>query len=109
MKKEINVYQFRDEFHRVGRGDQFSYDALGWLFDWFEEYAESSGVEIDLDVIAICCDFSEDSFEDVAENYSIDLSECEDDDEKRESVLDFLNDHTVVVGHDDDVVVYQIF
>jgi hypothetical protein len=109
MKKEINVYQFRDEFRAHGRSDQFSYDALGWLFAWFEDYAESTGVEVDLDVIAICCDFSEDSFEDVAENYSIDLSECEDEDEKREIVLEFLNDHSIVVGHDDDSVVYQIF
>lgn len=109
MKKEINVHQFRDEFHLAGRGKQFSYDALGWLFDYFEEYADASGVEVDLDVIAICCDFSEDSFEDVAENYSIDLSECADDDEKREAVLEFLNDHSVVVGHDDASVVYQQF
>lgn len=109
MKKEINVYQFRDEFHLAGRGNQFSYDALGWIFDYFEEYADASGVEVDLDVIAICCDFSEDSFEAVAENYSIDLSECEDEDEIREAVLEFLNDNTSVVGHDESSVVYQQF
>jgi len=109
MKKEINVYQFRDEFHNAGRGEQFSYAALGWLFDYFEEYAEGCGVEVDLDVIAICCDFAESTFDEVAEDYSIDLSECSDDDEKREAVLEFLSEHTSIVGSDDETVVYQQF
>ena len=29
--------QFRDAFHRANRGTQFSYEALGLLFDYFEE------------------------------------------------------------------------
>ena len=32
--------QFRDEFVRYGRKDQFSYDALGLLFEYFDNADE---------------------------------------------------------------------
>ena len=62
MKQSVNVYQFRDAFRACGRESQFSYDALGQLYDWLEEfYADADSGEYDLDVIALCCDFSEDT------------------------------------------------
>lgn len=104
IKTIDSASELRDEFHAYGRYDNFSYIAYEWLFDYFEE---SDSTE--LDVIAICCEFSEDSFEDVAENYSIDISECEDEDEIRDTVLDYLNDKTSVVGSNDSSVVYLCF
>lgn len=104
IKTIDSASQLRDEFRSFGRYEQFSYVAYQWIFDYFEEFDST-----ELDVIAICCEFSEDSFEDVAESYSIDLSECEDDDEKREAVLDFLHDHSSVVGSNESSVVYLCF
>lgn len=104
IKTIDSASQLRDEFRAYGRYDSFSYIAYEWLFDYFEEFDST-----ELDVIAICCEFSEDSFEDVAENYSIDISECEDEDEVRDVVLDYLNDKTSVIGFDDSSVVYLCF
>ena len=105
MRQTINKSQFRDAFSDMGRGDQFSYDALGLLYDYLEEVDE----DFELDVIAICCDFSEDSIEDIASNYSIDLGELEDEDEKKEAVIEYLNNNTSVVGETKDGIVYQQF
>jgi len=55
------------------RPDNFSYQGLRILFDYFEEYENDTGESIDCDVIAICCDFSEDSFENIADQYGIEL------------------------------------
>lgn len=104
IKTIDSASQLRDEFRAYGRYDSFSYIAYEWLFDYFEEFDST-----ELDVIAICCEFSEASFEDVAENYSIDISECEDEDEVREVVLDYLNENTSVVGLNDSSVVYVCF
>ena len=41
------------------RPDHFSYDGLIALWEYFEEYEEDTGEEIDLDVIAICCEYYE--------------------------------------------------
>lgn len=102
-----NVYQFRDHFSAMGRGKQFSYEGLGRLYDFLDENSE--GYEID--VIAICCYYAEDTFENVAAAYNIDLAEAIDgmctasayglEQVKRvikETVLDYLQDHTMIVG-----------
>jgi hypothetical protein len=53
---------------------------------------------MELDVIAICCDYDENHWEDVAANYSIDLSGCDDEDDKIEAVREYLSDNTMLVG-----------
>jgi hypothetical protein len=91
-----NASQFRDQFQRMGRRDQFSYEALGLLFDYFEDVAP----DIALDVIAICCEYSEQTPADIARDYSIDISEFEPEDEVNieETVISYLREHTSVVG-----------
>tara|TARA_R110000764_G_scaffold117701_1_gene205050 strand:- start:449 stop:751 length:303 start_codon:yes stop_codon:yes gene_type:complete len=59
MKKTINFYDFRDAFHKFGRGEQFSASALRTLFDYLEDYEESCDTEIEFDVIALCCEYTE--------------------------------------------------
>ena len=98
MKTTVTVSDFRDAFRNYGRQDQFSYEALGLLHDWLEEYKDSTGEEVELDVIAICCEFAESDPEDIASDYGIDISECEDDDEIKETVEAYLQDHTSLVG-----------
>ena len=109
MYQSINVYQFRDAFSRMGRQDQFSHEGLGILFDYMEDYEDQTGQAAELDVIALCCDYNEDTFLDVAKNYNINISHCEDDDEIRETVLAYLDYETVVCGHNEDIVVYACF
>lgn len=109
MFTRINVYQFRDEFTLANRKDNFSYEALGWLFDYLEQCEEDTGEPLELDVIALCCDYNEDKWLDVARNYGIDISDCADDEEIRDRILDHLNDETLVVNYDDDVVLFACF
>lgn len=66
MHKTIDVNGFREAFHDMGRGNQFSYEALQVLFDYYDECDD-----IELDVIAICCEWGEwESLEELKENYS---------------------------------------
>jgi hypothetical protein len=59
MKKTINFYDFERAFIDMGRENKFSYEGKKALFEYLEEYEESTGDKIELDVIAICCDFQE--------------------------------------------------
>jgi len=58
MKQTISLYQFRDQFMAC-RPDNFSYPGLVALWEYFEEYEQDTGEEIELDIIAICCEYSE--------------------------------------------------
>ena len=108
MKQTVYLSSFRDAFIKAGRKDQFSYEGLGLLFDYFEQYEDDTGEEMELDVIAICCDFSEDTPENIAEAYSIDLDADKD---VMEQVLEYLSDNTNVVGYDleNNFIIYQQF
>ena len=88
-----NASQFRDQFHQCGRGDQFSYEALGLLFD----YLNDCGSDVELDVVAICCEFAEDTPESIAESFDVDIADLNED-EAKQAVMDYLCDNTSVVG-----------
>ena len=93
MKKTINFYDFRDAFHKFGRGDQFSASALRTLFDYLEDYEEGCDIEIELDVIALCCDYTE--YENLEEFHKI-------YDKEDYPSLERLRDHTEVIEVDED-------
>ena len=46
-------------FDRMGRGDNFSINGRRALFGYYQDLAEDLGEPIELDVIAICCEWSE--------------------------------------------------
>lgn len=98
MKQSVNFSAFVDAFRAYGRYDQFGYDALRVLFDYLEEYEQDTGEELELDVIALCCDYAVDSVDDIAAQYDIDMDGETDPDVRRELVLDFPNDNMQVCG-----------
>lgn len=111
MRQTINFSDFRAAFVRMNRAENFSHEGLEILFDYLEQYEEDTGQEIELDVIALCCEFDEEDWQTIAHQYDIDLSDCEDDEERVETVRDYLNYHTSLCGEfeDDDGVTRFVF
>ena len=71
MKQTVNVHDFRQAFADYNRQDNFTYNGLTALFDYVEQYEEDTGQEFELDVIGLCCDFTEyDSLEDIKGAYT---------------------------------------
>jgi len=104
MKQTVDFHQFANQFERI-RPDQFSREALSKLWDYFEEYEDDTQTEMELDVIAICCQFTEQHFSVIANDYSIEgLEEFETDEDKAELVSNWLGENTSVVGLLDDKV-----
>ena len=64
MKTNVNLSDFRDAFKSHNR-ENFSHAGLEALFDYLEEYEESTGEEVEFDVIALCCEYAE--YENLAE------------------------------------------
>lgn len=110
MKTTLDFSDFRDAFRRYDRLDQFSREGMELLFDYLEE----CDPDMELDVIALCCDFCEDTPEAVAREHSIDLSHLdpEDDDYEEQctdAVRDYLNENTQLVGETSTGFVYAAF
>ena len=69
--RKIELEDFLGEFERFGRGDQFSFEGKKALFEFLNGLSEDTGQDIELDVVAICCDFTEyDSLEEFNRDYS---------------------------------------
>ncbi len=109
MKTTVSNHDFVEAFRAYDRLDNFSFEALDLLFSYFEEYEDSTGQEIELDVVAICCDYCEDSIEGIADSYGLELPEDEDEEEHREAVRAYLENHTTIVGETASGFVYAIF
>jgi hypothetical protein len=108
MKTTVYFSEFCDYFKDI-RPDNFSYQGLRVLFDYLEEIENSCGEESELDVIGLCCEFSEESWETIASDYSIEIDETENEDEQKVKVLDFLADQGVLVGETDHSIIYRNF
>jgi hypothetical protein len=108
MKTIVYFAEFRDYSHEI-RPDNFSYQGLRILFDYLEEMENSCGEESELDVIGLCCEFSEASWEAIASDYSIEIDETENEDEQKVQVLDFLADQGALVGETDHSIIYRNF
>jgi len=102
MKTTVSKYDFINAFVKYGGEKkelaeliekQFTRDALGVLFDYFEEIEESMEEEMELDVIGICCDYMEGDSEEFREMYDID----EDED-----VREYLEERTTLLELGDD-------
>lgn len=94
-----NVYQFREAFRLAGRMDQFSYEGLEVLFDYLENLSEDTGEPIELDVVALCCEYYESSIEELIDNYNIDVSDADGDENEIKAIVEeYLQDNTSVCG-----------
>ena len=109
MKQTVDLYTFRRAFQDAGRTEQFTHEGQEVLFNFLEEMERDTGEESELDVIALCCDFYESSPEEIAQSYDVDLSECETDEERMNTCLDYLSGETTVAGHTSGSIVYQAF
>ena len=102
MKKTITASDFQREFEAYGRGDQFSYEGRQELFSYLEDMEDGCGEELELDVIAICCDFSEyDTAQEAAEE-TVDLDPYDldgrvDSDTAEAEYVEILREHGTVI------------
>jgi hypothetical protein len=79
MYQTINKCDFHDAFKSMGRENQFSYEGLDALYDYLEQYEEDTGEKIELDVIALCCEYTEyDNIAEFHDNYNTDAETLDD-------------------------------
>ena len=98
MYKTISENEFVQEFKECGRESNFSDYGLRQLYNYFEDYEVDSGEEIELDVIAICCEYTEyDSLEELQADYN-DIK-TEEDLECNTQVVCFEEDCIIILSY----------
>ena len=100
MKQTITFGQFQDAFFNMDRQNQFSYKGKKALFEYLEEYEDGTGEQIELDIIALCCDYEE---YDSLEEFQLDYGQEDYPD------IDAIEYETQVIHIDDDSFIIAVF
>ena len=114
MHITVDSFMFVDAFRRMGHEDQFSREALEALFEYIENYEEDTGIRVELDVIGLCCEFTEyTTAVEAASDYGFtteleadDYNSPEDFEEAKESeAREWLEDRTIVIDFDNGLII----
>lgn len=97
--QNVDFTMFRDAFQAV-LPDNFNYDGQRALFDYLENLSDDMGEPVELDVIALCCDWQQRTLEEIKDQYNI----PEDED-----AIDWLNDKTSVICVAEDSYLFRVF
>ena len=98
MISKINEYDFLEAFKAL-RPDNFTTKGLTSLFEYLESLEDDIGTSIELDVIALCCDYAEyESLEEFQEDYGTDYKTLGD-----------IQETTTVIEVDDNRFIIQAF
>ena len=97
MKQTINEYEFVKAFDDYNRSDNFSVAGRNALYRYLCDLEEDCGIAIELDVIALCCEYCEyDSFDELQEGHDVDD-------------MDDLRDNTTVIDVDGGGIIIQCY
>lgn len=91
------------EYFQAYNRDQYECKTYEGLIEYFD-----SDDDIELDVIAICCDLKEANYKEVCRDYNLETEDVEEADIK-DIALQFLNDNTIIIAEGDDFVSYWSF
>ena len=109
----LNTYQIADELLKDSNA-RWSRAGAFALAEYLEEYEESTGEELELDVCAIRCDFSEhSSLQDWASDYfgndswreEMNIEEEDGDDDIDDEIRRYIQDHGQLIEFDGGIIV----
>ena len=108
MHTTVTRQAFHDAFQRL-RPTQFSYAALNVIFDYFDEWEQSTGEQVELDVIAICCDVAEMTTDEFIDAYRLSVDDDATDERKMHEVCEHIQHHSSLIGAFDNTVIFNQF
>jgi hypothetical protein len=88
MYTRVTEDSFRNTFLTSDYKNNFSYGGLTALYNYFEELEDELNESIEFDLIAIACEYSELTIDELRDNYSVD---------KDIDVIEYLQENTIVI------------
>jgi hypothetical protein len=117
MRNTLNTYEITDALLQ-DENAAWSYNGAGSLAEYLEEYEEACGVELELDVVALRCEFSEyasleewlteyygKTLEEAFKSAGVDLEGDEDECERDDLIRSHILDHGQLIEFDGGIIV----
>ena len=107
MKANVTQWEFEDRFKQSDTyKNNFTHSALKALYEYLTNIEDDIGEEIEFDMIALCCEYSEykSAFEAASEyGYNVDQLDAEvmeGEEELEKNATEWLEDRTQVIPFD---------
>ena len=111
----VDFSLFCRAFANVGCDNNFSYAGKQALFDYLDNISEESGEDIELDIVALCCEYEESTAEEINVSYSLGFERQEDESEEdfedrlNEEVGEFIENNSTLILAESGNFVYTAF
>lgn len=95
-----NGYQLEQLFKECGRDNHFSYYGYQAMYDYLDQLSDDMGEDFKVDVIAICCDFTEYSdWEELYNEYTYSYNNEEEtwEETDQEAFKEWIQNNTTVI------------
>lgn len=100
--KRISFNDFLEEFKKYNREDAFTYQGKKALYNYLNDLSDDIGEPIELDIIGLCCEFTEYSnLEEFNKDYGYSIDDIED--------IDDISDYTILIKIDNESFIIQDF
>ena len=102
---------------RMDRGHNFGHNGWRAIGDYLEGMSEDTGKDVEVDIVAICCEYSSaDDVEDFYEQLGLEMGfndreewDCLGTGEKLEAVQDYLQENTSLLICEENLIIWQAF
>ena len=96
-------HDFIEEFKKYGREETFSYQGKKALYDYLNQLAEDLGKPIELDIIGLCCQFTEyENLEKFNKDYGYSLGYDIED-------IEEIQEHTILIPVNEESFIIEDF
>ncbi len=119
MKTTVNTYEITDALTN-DENAAWSYNGAKALAEYLEEYEEDCGVELELDVVALRCEFTEfasleewltsyygETLEEAFKSAGVDLDGDEDEEERADLIRLHILDQGQLIEFDGGIIVSE--
>lgn len=91
------------------RHDDNVLEGVEALVEWIEDFEADTGEDMELDPVALRCQFILYTHSEAEENWCIDTSDAETPEQLKEIITDYLNDNTIVIPVNDNSLIVAEF
>jgi hypothetical protein len=123
----ISESEFIHRFDEYNRSNNFTYEGRQALYNYLTDLEEDTGQEMELDIIALCCEFDEyenvkeflnsyygkDEYskrmEDLKDTFPDNYTEEDKEEDLKKEVFEELQNKTTLIEVDDDAFIIQAY
>ena len=104
MINQLTTHDIAEALNNIECFGNNEYDACYTMAEWLEQFEEDTGEQMELDPVAIRCEFNLSTKQELVDTYSYSFNSLDVD-----NVIELLQDETIIIPVDGEYFIVQDF